>query len=220
REVSIEGRTVMFVSHNVGAIQNLCDRVVLLDRGRVLLTGDTSEGLNAYLATTRNIDGSLNRTGRHSRPKQVEIIDAWLAAGGRQTGILRYGDKATVFMKLLIHEHVKFSVELVLRQKDGLAVAFAPSGLIQNWEIDREPGEATVMCHLPTANLAAGDYSIDLICAVTGLHYLDYLESGLSFAVEGVAIGERNWAFSQKSGVGHVTWDVCFQLAPADGSAD
>ena len=220
REVSVRGRTVLFVSHNVGAVQNLCDRVVLLDRGRVLLTGDTSEGLNAYLAATRNTDGSLNRSGRHSRPKQVEIVDARLISEGHQTGVLQYGSKSTVIVKLLIHERVRFSIELVLRQKDGIAVAFAPSGLIQNWEIDHEPGEVTVMCHLPTANLAAGQYSIDLICAVTGLQYLDYLESGISFEVEGVAIGERNWAFNQKSGVGHETWDVTFQLVPVNEKGD
>lgn len=220
RDVSVDGRTVLFVSHNMGAVQNLCDRAILLDRGRVVLVSDTSEALNAYLANTRHSDGRLNSSGRRSHSKQVEITDAWLTSGGTQTGVIHYGDRPALFIKLLIHEHVTFSIELVLRQKDGIAVAFAPSGFFQNWEISRGPGEVIVICNLPRADLAAGHYSIDLSCALTGLQYLDYFESGISFEVEGVAIGERNWAFSQHFGVGHAAWDVSFELAPANGCGD
>src|SRR2546421_12758153 len=40
REVTGEGRTILFVSHNMAAIRALCDRVILLDAGRVVLDGD------------------------------------------------------------------------------------------------------------------------------------------------------------------------------------
>lgn len=43
------GRTVIFVSHNVSAVQSLCTRAVLLDAGRVLYDGDTNEALHRYV---------------------------------------------------------------------------------------------------------------------------------------------------------------------------
>jgi lipopolysaccharide transport system ATP-binding protein len=48
-EVSRHGRTILFVSHQMAAVQNLCDRVVLLDRGRVLANDRTEAVIERYL---------------------------------------------------------------------------------------------------------------------------------------------------------------------------
>ena len=50
-EVAREGRTVLFVSHNLGAIQRLCTRAVLLEGGRLGYDGDTVESVRRYLAS-------------------------------------------------------------------------------------------------------------------------------------------------------------------------
>lgn len=44
-----EGRTVLFVSHNMAAIENLCERVIVLDGGRVMMVADTRTGIREYL---------------------------------------------------------------------------------------------------------------------------------------------------------------------------
>jgi homopolymeric O-antigen transport system ATP-binding protein len=49
-EVAKQGRTVLFVSHNIGAVQRLCDRVIWLQAGQVRQEGDSSEVLNSYLS--------------------------------------------------------------------------------------------------------------------------------------------------------------------------
>lgn len=51
-QVSRDGRTVIFVSHNMGAVQNLCSRVLWLDRGRVVQEGEPSRVISDYLKTT------------------------------------------------------------------------------------------------------------------------------------------------------------------------
>jgi lipopolysaccharide transport system ATP-binding protein len=48
-EVATGGRTVLFVSHNLLAVQSLCQRCVFLDHGKVLLNGDTSHAVSLYL---------------------------------------------------------------------------------------------------------------------------------------------------------------------------
>lgn len=209
-EVARGGRTVLFVSHNMGAVRNLCTRAILLELGRVRLNGDTSEVIQSYMATARQYDGRMNRAGRRFTPTVIEIIDAYLECEGNPTGHLSFGDTADVVLHLMARQPVRFSVELILRQQDGVPVAFAPSGLASGFELDVGPGPVTVRCRLPPAKYAAGLYSIDLIAATTGVQFLDYIESGLSFEVEGVAIGERNWAFSQAIGQGCIVWDVQF----------
>jgi len=48
REAGREGRTVLFVSHNMHAVSALCDRAVVLDSGSVLFDGNVQEGINLY----------------------------------------------------------------------------------------------------------------------------------------------------------------------------
>jgi lipopolysaccharide transport system ATP-binding protein len=50
-EVGREGRTVLFVSHNMPAVTRLCPRAILLDRGRVLRDGPCQEVVGAYLSS-------------------------------------------------------------------------------------------------------------------------------------------------------------------------
>jgi lipopolysaccharide transport system ATP-binding protein len=49
KSVSGEGRTVLFVSHNMDAVNTLCSRVVMLEHGQKVFEGDTKEGVNFYL---------------------------------------------------------------------------------------------------------------------------------------------------------------------------
>jgi len=82
KDVSGEGRTVLFVSHNMAAIQNLCNKALLLSGGKVEMTGDTNKVISGYLSTgnstntipvnhrtDRQGDGRLKFTG-------VSFVDA------------------------------------------------------------------------------------------------------------------------------------------------
>src|SRR5207249_9168260 len=51
REATGEGRTVIFVSHNMASVRALCERAILLDRGRVRADGPTDDVIARYLST-------------------------------------------------------------------------------------------------------------------------------------------------------------------------
>lgn len=51
-----EGRTVLFVSHNMGAIKNLCPHTVFMERGKVAMTGETRDVIERYLSGDTDID--------------------------------------------------------------------------------------------------------------------------------------------------------------------
>ncbi len=61
-EVSREGRTVLFVSHNLAAISKLCGRGLVLGEGRLLVSGNTSEALRAY---SKEVSGSHDLPSRN-----------------------------------------------------------------------------------------------------------------------------------------------------------
>ena len=47
-EIASEGRTVLFVSHNMGSVNDLCDRVIVLGDGEVIFNGNTEKGIAIY----------------------------------------------------------------------------------------------------------------------------------------------------------------------------
>ena len=50
-DVAKQGRTILFVSHNVTAVTRLCNRCILMDRGTVVVDGETHEVMNTYLSS-------------------------------------------------------------------------------------------------------------------------------------------------------------------------
>ena len=68
--IAHQGRTVLFVSHNMAALENVCDRAVLLQAGRVSCVDQVKQTIEAYLDRTRSdaaattfLDSQTNRTG-------------------------------------------------------------------------------------------------------------------------------------------------------------
>jgi lipopolysaccharide transport system ATP-binding protein len=59
RDVSRSGRTVLFVSHNVASVSNLCSQVIWLDKGRVAANGETEEVIGAYVASGMSASGEV-----------------------------------------------------------------------------------------------------------------------------------------------------------------
>lgn len=51
-----DGRTILYVSHNMNTIRQLCDRVIVLDHGKVIFDGDVEEGIGKYLKNANDED--------------------------------------------------------------------------------------------------------------------------------------------------------------------
>ena len=61
-EVARGGRTVFFVSHNMGAVQQLCRRAILLDQGQTVADGPPDKAVNQYLSATKTQSGHIDLT--------------------------------------------------------------------------------------------------------------------------------------------------------------
>src|SRR5262249_23308575 len=76
-----EGRSVLFVSHQMAAIQNLCTRCLLMERGQITHAGRTADVVSTYLSraaalTTTSIAERTDRQGRgRIRIEEVELLD-------------------------------------------------------------------------------------------------------------------------------------------------
>jgi ABC-type polysaccharide/polyol phosphate transport system ATPase subunit len=85
------GGTLVFVSHDVGAVERLCERAVLLDRGRVVLDGRADEVVAAYVRSGESGSHSSRARNDAITITRVDVLDA----GGRSVDAVRPGDTAT-----------------------------------------------------------------------------------------------------------------------------
>ena len=86
-DVASEGRTVLFVSHNMGAISTLCSRAVLLDAGRVVASGPTSDVVGEYITRGLDVSGSVLWSDPDEAPggEQVKLHAVRVVQRGEST---------------------------------------------------------------------------------------------------------------------------------------
>ena len=83
-----EGRTVLFVSHNMGVISRLCKKTVLLESGRLRCAGDTVDMISQYLNSGANMQGATNmeRPCRYGRLRIYAAVAACDAMNSETVG--------------------------------------------------------------------------------------------------------------------------------------
>ncbi len=81
-EVSSGGRTILFVSHNMGAIESMCDRVLVLNEGEVIFAGETKEGIQKYIGLGKDSQSAssvdLEKYGKRIGKKNDTVRLKWL----------------------------------------------------------------------------------------------------------------------------------------------
>jgi len=90
-----EGRTVLYVSHNMSTIRQLCDRCVVLDKGRVVYQGDVDTAIEIYLQGNAPIMGTdidLSNARMPHLPVQAEAKIQRLTLTGKEESVYEFGE--------------------------------------------------------------------------------------------------------------------------------
>ena len=94
-----EGRTILYVSHNMNTIRELCDRCIVLDHGSVIFDGDAERGIEVYTDNTFSSEPRIDYT--------EEVIQRWIRVPKvRLTGVSFLGKNDNRFSaneKMLLH---------------------------------------------------------------------------------------------------------------------
>ena len=73
-----EGRTVLFVSHNMNSVKALCNKGILLENGQVSYSGEVNETLNKYLASKQNIDVGITYNKKIIDDRPIQLLEAMI----------------------------------------------------------------------------------------------------------------------------------------------
>ncbi len=188
-EVAKGGRTVLFVSHNMGAVSNLCDSAVLLDQGEIKMKGNTEEIISAYLSSG---SGLVSRVDAEQDDFSMDSSFRFITASlldpntGNETTQVTIETGVDVFV---VYEIAKEMQSLIV------AVELWDSGgicILTSIDLDprddpydepRLPGRYHARCHIPGSFLRPGRYYVTVGAAIPKVLRLGTFPRQLSFDV-------------------------------------
>jgi lipopolysaccharide transport system ATP-binding protein len=182
-DVASQGRTVLFVSHNIGLMQTLCQRGIFIQQGTVLMDGSITDAVDAYMQTLEDMElqDLSKRTDRRGEGK-VKLIGVEITSGDNEkSSTLRTGHPARfafhvdatvsgIGCNFFIFNHVGYPVTQFLSKVRGLEDSYDP----QNG--------SKFICEVDELLLTPGRYRLDAI--IIGDNCLqDHIEAAKFFEV-------------------------------------
>lgn len=191
-EACTKARTVLFVSHNLTAVEALCNRVIVLEQGSVLFNGATKEGIQYYL---HSLSGNNSRSQSHivdlisaeGRPAKtrplLKRLELYTDDDRPFSGILPAGAS----LKALIYFNLEdpctsFDVSIEFCAATGQPICTAHSGCEPNRVHEERVGEQVFVCDIPSLPLAPGEYKIIVYLGITN-HRVDWVEDAMHLTV-------------------------------------
>jgi len=157
------GATVVLVSHDPGAIERVCERVVVLDAGRVVFDGPTAEGLLHYHQLMGTVQGG-GRSYRHVHRGAAGVTDVELRdAAGRASSVFRSGEELRLAVEVRAPVRDRAELTLELRAGEGVTL-FRTSTPFE----PGPDGRAELLFEVPELWLLGGDYDLLLGVAPGG----------------------------------------------------
>ncbi len=104
-DVSTHGRTVLFVSHNMGAINRLCNRAVLLEQGKLLTMGPTSEVVQKYIMRGGAGDTEFLQDHKPEKAMNLRRVSMKAADGEHRTKI-GYHESFAVILEYEVNQAI------------------------------------------------------------------------------------------------------------------
>lgn len=213
-----KGKTILFVTHDVNAVKRFCNRAIWLNKGKLLMDGNTDEVTDRYLDFLKsdlpieeylaqyNAQREQAAAAREMQEQNVDMVQIqqlhMFNAAGREIHEIRHGEKVTLKVSYYVgDETIKDPLlGVAIRRIDNEYICGLNTKL-DNTSIPWKKGYNEVTLTYPSFNLVGGEYYFDVgIFDSTGIVNLDYKAKIKSYFVkmdyiaEGVVVLEHSWS--------------------------
>jgi lipopolysaccharide transport system ATP-binding protein len=188
------GRTILFVSHNIAAVLNLCQKGIVLQQGRIPFQGDAKSAVNYYVGV---VSGEEKKNVLH-------VADLWNARGRLpqyHPWLYRLelydGDgnpfKEEIVIGSSIRVHLQFRLQEPSSNFDarvnfvdlyGQVVFAARSSYERNRNWGERSGQQEIICEIPNLPLTPGEYRIEAAIVIDE-KCVDYVEDSCRLTIVG-----------------------------------
>lgn len=189
-----DGKTIVFVTHDMAAVSRYCDRAMLMERGQIVCLGDSDRVAREYheLNFGRLPEAEVHADGQRYGDRGAEILEAWIEdERGDRTGAVSQREPFTLCMRLEFHENLRDPIFTFRLSNELGQIAVASR---TDWEHGPSghfaTGQRTLVRMRLTNLLAPGRYTFSPGVVRPGLgdNPLDVRDDYASFIVHGVRI--------------------------------
>lgn len=174
-----QGRTVLFVSHNMGAVNSLCDKSVVMGDGKVVYTGSVNEAIEFYLNTGNQENAAYYK---NKNPKDTDILSIEVVnAKDELTANYFFTDTITLKFKIRVEEKYRKAL-LGFTIKDQTERKVFTSEIVLERLIESE-GCYTVQATIPANTLVPNRYTPIIALHVLNTEVISYLTDKISFEI-------------------------------------
>jgi len=187
-----EGRTVLFVSHNLAAVQTLCNKGIMLENGLIKYQGDAKRALDFYISSGNSSSNSYNDANKKINTiSKIQIVDS--------NYNLRNNFNFNETIKFLFDfnlsseyiDKVEFGLQ-VIDQKER--VVFSNNKKTSSFLRDLN-NDFSIECIVPKSVLVPNSYKVTVALHIPNVAYISHLDEVVTFNIE-----ETGTDFYQYSG--------------------
>jgi lipopolysaccharide transport system ATP-binding protein len=189
-EASVSGRTVLFVSHNMVAVESLCTRCLFLADGRLQATGSPKDVIAHYLFRSAQPNAGrrslVPHSGRTSGSTPVMTEVALLSRSSEPVGCIRMGEALSIRIDFCSRDSpVRPAIGVVLKGVHAGPILGFDSRMLNGESCDGPEAEGRLVCDFGNLPLMPGVYFIDLYFGDerSPSENLDIIHEAISFEV-------------------------------------
>jgi lipopolysaccharide transport system ATP-binding protein len=183
-----DGRTVLFVSHNMASIQALCSSCMVLENGQVKVpASQTEKAINQYLQGEKNkvSDGSFALRTDRQGDQQVQFLSYEISIdGNNKTLMFQSGKQANIKLKFnsKFDKTIGLDFAVSISKSSGELVTVLATKYL-NQKVALDPGEGEMIFSIPKLQLMEGEFYTNIIVrSEQGIH--DWIKEAFFFGVE------------------------------------
>ena len=189
-DVGKEGRTVLFVSHNMSTVESLCSRGIVLESGRVYADNNAGEAIKVYLEKSYKLAEEvalIDRTDRSGNGRVKAASFRVLNELGQDEESLQSGENYNFEIGYINYTGTRLSnvvVSLDFFDEKGNRVLLLRSNFTNN-NLELNPEKGSMICGLKNLPLANGLYRFSIYLSHADKEILDWIEDAASVTVDG-----------------------------------
>ena len=179
-----EGRTVLFVSHNMGSIKALCSNVVILQNGSLNFQGDIDTGIQRYVSINAKSPSSIYQYSSSESNKSFFTYLKVIDSDRKQRSEFRFDEEILLECKFhILKQHLSAKVSIQVIDKSE-RIVFTSEVSVSDY-INKENFKPSLdfLINIPSNLLVPNVYRIKFTLHIPNVEYLDLLQDVLEFSV-------------------------------------
>ncbi len=175
-----QGRTVLFVSHNMAAVKSLCTRGILLENGTLVKGGAVDVVIDHYLSSSINKSDTFFELNAKA---DLFIQSGMILNKGRASNSFSFNDQVVIILKIQTRVEDRAVIGIKVRRLDDTVIFYEEKKLEGYVEVSK------IKINLKSKILAPGDYLIDILYHIPNQCFLQKLEKCLTFKINETGSG-------------------------------